>query len=48
MSRPTNPRILVTGIPSHLTRLIDRADKAQVYYSEKQKDSESRDNFIRN
>ncbi|MCH4542086.1 MULTISPECIES: polysaccharide pyruvyl transferase family protein [Brucella/Ochrobactrum group] len=46
MSRPTNPRILVTGIPSHLTRLIQRADKAQVHYSEKQRDSESRDNFI--
>ncbi len=46
MSRPTNPRILVTGIPSHLTRLIQRADKAQVYYSEKQRDSEARDNFI--
>jgi len=40
------PRILVTGIPSHLTRLVKRADKAQVYYSEKPRNSEAKDNFV--
>jgi len=42
-----NPRILVTGIPGHLTRLIQRADKTQVYYSEKFPDSETKDTFVR-
>lgn len=46
MSRPANPRILVTGIPSHLTRLIRHADKAQIFYSEKQRDCETKENFI--
>ncbi|MGU3398808.1 polysaccharide pyruvyl transferase family protein [Brucellaceae bacterium D45D] len=41
-----SPRILVTGIPSYLTRLIERADKAQVIYSEKQPNSEPKEKFI--
>ncbi len=41
-----SPRILVTGIPSYLTRLIERADKASVYYSEKQPNSEPKEKFI--
>lgn len=41
-----SPRILVTGIPSYLTRFIQRADKAQIYYSEKQPNSEPKDKFI--
>jgi len=40
------PRILVTGIPSYLTRLVRSADRAQVYYSEKPFNSETKDNFI--
>ena len=41
-----SPRILVTGIPSYLTRFIQRADKAQIYYSEKQPISEPKEKFI--
>jgi hypothetical protein len=42
-----SPRILLTGIPSHLTRLIQRAEDAQVFYSEKQPQPESKEAFLR-
>ncbi len=41
------PRILLTGIPSHFTRLIQRAEGAHVYYSESQPQPESKEAFLR-
>jgi len=41
------PRILVTGIPSHFTRLIQRAEGAQVFYSEKPQQPEDKESFLR-
>lgn len=41
------PRILLTGIPSHFTRLIHKAEGAQVFYSEKQPQPESKEAFLR-
>src|SRR5688500_6508616 len=41
-----SPRILFTGIPSHYTRLIERANGSTVFYSEKQPRPEAKDNFL--
>lgn len=40
------PRILMTGIPSHYTRLIQRAHGSTVVYSERQPRPEGKDAFI--
>ncbi|MDH6233085.1 hypothetical protein M2281_003696 [Mesorhizobium soli] len=40
------PRILVTGIPGHYSRLANGADGLAVSYSERQKQPESKDEFL--
>jgi len=42
-----SPRILLTGIPSHYTRLIQGASGANVFYSERQPQPEAKDDFLR-
>lgn len=41
------PRILLTGVPSHNTRLIQRAEGSHVVYSERQPMPELKDDFLR-
>jgi hypothetical protein len=40
-------RILLTGIPSHYTRLIQGASGSSVFYSERQPRPEAKDDFLR-
>jgi Polysaccharide pyruvyl transferase len=44
---PMSPRILLTGIPGHLTRLVQRAEDTHVFYSEKQPQPESKEAYLR-
>jgi len=40
------PRILVTGIPGHFTRLVKGAQGLSVFYSEQQKQPETKEQFL--
>ncbi len=40
------PRILVTGIPGHYTRLANGAQGLSVSYSERQKQPETKEEFL--
>ena len=40
------PRILVTGIPGHYTRLANGAHGLSVSYAERQKQPETKDDFL--
>ena len=42
-----SPRILVTGIPGHLTRFVQKAEDTRVFYSEKQPQPEGKEDFLR-
>ncbi|MBN9673836.1 polysaccharide pyruvyl transferase family protein [Roseibium aggregatum] len=40
------PRILVTGVPGHYTRLVKGAQSLAIYYSEQQKQPETTEQFL--